>query len=131
MFEKFHPLGPTSFTSRGINLSQHNYVLSESWFLLLSSTIFSTRIKITSIRNNCNTFFYIGLEKLLRQPRFQCMTGKLIPLQQLRLPRHIIFSILRADYGDMIDLSCSFRNNKFKLIPFIHLVCVNFVRTVY
>jgi len=57
MFEKFHPLGPTSFTSRGINLSQHNYVLSESWFLLLSSTIFSTRIKITSIRDNCNSFF--------------------------------------------------------------------------
>jgi len=37
MFKKFHPLGPTSFTSRGINLSQHNYVLSESWFLILYS----------------------------------------------------------------------------------------------
>lgn len=36
MFEKFHPLGPTSFTSRGINLSQHNHVLSESWFLLFN-----------------------------------------------------------------------------------------------
>jgi hypothetical protein len=56
MFENFHPLGPTSFTARGNNLSQHYYVLSESWFLIF----FSTRIKITSIAENCNCFFCCG-----------------------------------------------------------------------